>query len=162
MRGAADPDEIVGQVFMELARGVERFDDDWEAFRTLAFVIARRRTVDEIRYHTRRPSDPMASSAFDTTIVGGDVEQEAMTNLDRAWLLNLLELLTPIQRDILTMRLVSGLTVREIAAITGATETGVKANQRRAIESLRRHLTAPDTVDESVLRELIVELGGRS
>ena len=159
MRGADDADEVVNLVFLDLARGIEEFTGDWNSFRTLAFVITRRRVVDEIRYNSRRPADPVEADVFDDK-VGGNVEQEALNNLDREWLLDLLDRLTPLQRDVLTMRLVSGLTVPEVAAITGASETGVKANQRRAIASLRRHLAASGSKDQAVVGQPVAEIEG--
>ncbi len=160
LRGSDDPDETLAQVFLDLARGIDDLDGDWETFRTLAFVIARRRIVDVIRYNTRRPTEPYAPGDLDGRNIGGNVEQEAMSNLDREWLLELLDVLTPIQRDVLTMRIVSGLTVREVADVIDSSETAVKANQRRAISSLRRHLaeTGADTT-APMLAELATELG---
>ncbi len=145
VRGADDPDEVLANVYLHLAGGIDRFDGDWNSFRTLAFVIARRRVVDSIRYNVRRPSEPWTAESLDARSVGGDVEQEAMANLDRERVLELLHVLTPIQQDVLTMRLVAGLTTREIATITDTSVTAVKANQRRAVASLRRHLNQPRT-----------------
>ena len=142
LRGAHDPDGVLGDVFLELSREVNRRDiADWAAFRTLAFVIARRRVIDSFRSAARRPTDLVDSQTLEGTIVGGDVEQEAIDRLNREWVLGWLALLTPTQRDVLTMRFVSGLTISEVARVTGTTQTGVKANQRRAIAALRRHLT---------------------
>lgn len=140
LRGSDDPDETLAQVFHDLARGIDTFDGDWESLRTLAFVIARRRVVDDIRYRTRRPAEPWPIDAIERRIIGGDVEEEAMANLDRERLLDLLAGLTPTQRDVLTMRIVSGLTVREVAAIMDSSVHAVKANQRRAIAALRREV----------------------
>ena len=148
VRGSRDPDETLSQVFLDLARGIESFDGDWDSLRTLAFVIARRRVVDDIRYRSRRPTEPWPVDAIERRGVGGDVEEEAMANLDRERLLDLLAGLTPIQRDVLTMRIVAGLTVREIAAITDSSIPAVKANQRRAVAALRRRLTQSESEPE--------------
>lgn len=149
MCGADDPDGTLGDVFLELSKAVARYDGDWEGFRTLAFVVARRRTIDGMRYRSRRPTVALDKSALDGS-PGGDVEQEALRQLDRDWALALLDTLTPTQRDVLTMRVVVGLSIREVAQIMETTETAVKANQRRAIDALRRHLTAEGSTLEEV------------
>ena len=162
-RGARDPDATLGDVFLDLTRGIDRVNGDWTSFRTLAFVVARRRVVDDLRAAARRPTDTVDWQALDRAIVGGDVEQEAMRQLDRSWTLDLLSDLTEIQRDVLTMRFISGLTIQEVASITGSTETGVKANQRRGLAALRKRLESVETDDlEPSLDQVAVALGATS
>ncbi len=140
VRGAREPDDLVAEVFLDLARRVDRIEGGWSAVRTLAFVMARRRLVDEYRAAARRPVEHLDATELGKVADVGDVEQDALARLSLEWVADLLGVLTPTQRDVLTLRFVSGLTIREVATITGATETGVKANQRRAVAALRRHL----------------------
>ncbi|MGI9616849.1 MAG: RNA polymerase sigma factor [Acidimicrobiales bacterium] len=162
-RGARDPDATLGDVFLDLTRGIDRLDGDWASFRTLAFVVARRRVVDDLRAAARRPTEAVDWQALDRAIVGGDVEQEAMRQLDRSWMLDLLSDLTEIQRDVLTMRFISGLTIQEVASITGSTETGVKANQRRGLTALRKRLENADAAHgDPSLDHVAVALGASS
>ena len=140
VRGAREPDDLVADVFLELARGIRRIEGGWPAVRTVAFVMARRRLVDEFRAAARRPVEHLDATELGRIADVGDVEQDAIDRLSLEWVGDLLSVLTPIQRDVLSLRFVSGLTIREVAAITGASETGVKANQRRAVAALRRHL----------------------
>jgi len=160
LRGAIDPDAVLGDVFLELARGIDRIDGDWTDVRALAFVIARRRMIDGLRASARRPVQPIDTACLDST-PAGDVEQEAMDRMERRWVIELLAVLTPIQRDVLLLRFVSDLTITEVAEITASTETAVKANQRRALAALRRHLAGSDTdpAPDLALRELVDSLG---
>lgn len=158
LRGATDPDAVLGDVFLELARGIDRIDGNWGDVRALAFVIARRRMIDGLRASARRPVQPIEAAALETR-PAGDVEQEAMDRLERRWVLELLAVLTPIQRDVLLLRFVSDLTVAEVAEITASTETAVKANQRRALAALRRHLTGADRAPARAFGELVDVLG---
>ncbi len=163
LRGAPDPDGVLGDVFLDLSRGIDRVEGGWPNVRTLAFVIARRRLVDGVRAALRRPVQPVDTATLDA-IPAGDVEQEAIDQLERRWVLDLLDILTPTQRDIITMRFVADLTIREVADITGSTQTAVKANQRRALASLRRHLdlVTPGSSDPRAVHELVDVFGGRS
>lgn len=160
LRGAIDPDAVVGDVFLELARAIDRIDGDWSDVRALAFVIARRRVIDGFRTSARRPVVPMDAAGLDAR-PAGDVEQEAMDRLERRWVLELLAILTPIQRDVLLLRFVSDLSIGEVAEVTASTETAVKANQRRALAALRRHLGASDATPDGprTLREMVDVLG---
>ena len=92
------------------------------------------------------------------------MELEALDRLQRGWVLELLDELTPIQRDVLALRFVVGLGTREVAEITGSTETAVKANQRRAVGALRRHIERAGSVGAAsrAARELVDLLGVRS
>ncbi|MFQ5968029.1 MAG: RNA polymerase sigma factor, partial [Acidimicrobiia bacterium] len=48
-RGAYEAEDVTGQVFLELARSIHRFEGDRAAFRSWVFVIAHRRLIDERR-----------------------------------------------------------------------------------------------------------------
>ena len=142
VRGSREPDDRVAEVFLDLARGIGRIEGGWSGVRTVAFVMARRRLVDEFRAAARRPVEQLDGLGLVPVADVGDAEQDAIERLSLEWVGDLLSVLTPIQRDVLSLRFVSGLTIREVAAVLGATETGVKANQRRAVAALRRHLAA--------------------
>jgi RNA polymerase sigma-70 factor (ECF subfamily) len=163
LRGASDPDGVLGDVFLDLARSIDRLEGDWASFRAMAFVIARRRVIDGFRSAARRPTESVDTATLDNT-VAGDVEEEVMDRLERRWVVELLEVITPIQRDVLTLRFVSGLSVREVAEVMGTTESAVKANQRRALAAVRRQLAAggPRSADVRAVREMAETLGGQS
>jgi RNA polymerase sigma-70 factor (ECF subfamily) len=55
----------------------------------------------------------------------------------------LLATLTPVQREILTLRIIDGLSSDDTAAVTGMTATAVRVAQHRALNRLRRHLEHP-------------------
>lgn len=162
VRGAPDPDGVLGDVFLELSRGIDQVQGGWAGFRTLAYVIARRRVIDELRRAARRPTLTIDGLDLEA-LAGGDVEQEAMDRLERQRVQELLDLVTPIQRDVLTLRFVAGLAIREVAEVTGSTETAVKANQRRAVATIRRHLEREEgPAAAAAVRDLAETLGSLS
>jgi DNA-directed RNA polymerase specialized sigma24 family protein len=58
-RGAADPEDLVGDVFVGVARGLGRFRGDDDALRRWVFTIAYRRLADDHRRKASRPTVPV-------------------------------------------------------------------------------------------------------
>lgn len=138
-RGAAEPEDLLGEVFVQVARHAGTFEGEYTAFRSWVFTVAYHRLVDERRYRARRPVAPgeIPEAARGT----GDTETEALDDLATDEVVALLETLTPEQRDVLLLRVVGDLSVEDVARIVGRRPGAVKALQRRGLESLRRSLT---------------------
>ncbi len=142
LRGAADPDDLLGETFLVVARGIARFEGDERAFRSWVFLTAHHRLLDALRRAARRPVaadlvDPPELPAPD------DPEAEAIAALGTDRVRRLLDTLTAEQRDVLTLRIVGELTVNEIAELLGKEPGAVKALQRRALRRLRKILESP-------------------
>ena len=137
-RGAADPDDLLGEVFLQVARNIGTFEGGERAFRSWVFTVAHHRVIDERRYRNRRPvvleGDPQPA------MVAGDVEQEALEHLGTDRVVALLEHLSPDQREVLLLRIVGDLTIDEVARVVGKRPGAVKALQRRGLETLRRRI----------------------
>jgi len=138
-QGVSDPDGVVGDVFLQVARNLASFNGDEAGFRSWVFTIAFRRIVDERRRTGRRLEDPTdripdsgtdAPAAEDVAL--GRMASESMTQA--------LALLTTEQRQVLGLRILADLSVDEVAVIIGKRPGAVKALQRRAIATLRRNL----------------------
>lgn len=150
-RGAAEPEDLVGEVFLQVARNLGTFRGDYAAFRSWIFTVAHHRVVDERRYRTRRPVDP--GEVPESALGMGDTEAEALEQLATGEVIALLATLTPEQRDVLLLRVVGDLSVDEVAAIVGRRPGAVKALQRRGLEKLRRAIsTVTPEADPTVTR----------
>lgn len=57
-KGACDPDDVVSETFIAVARNIKPFTGDEHAFRSWVFTIAHRRLIDERRARGRRRDDP--------------------------------------------------------------------------------------------------------
>lgn len=134
-----EPEDVLGDVFVEVARQVHIFKGDARGFRAWVFTIARRRRVDAIRRSVRRPEEPLSSvhGAIPSAL---DVESEAITSVALDEMLDILDQLTDDQREVLILRAAGGWTSREIGEITGRTTGSVEQLQRRATLALRRIL----------------------
>ncbi len=134
-RGADAPDDLAAETFLHVARNIESFDGDEDSFRSWVFVIAHRRLIDARRAANRRPQ--IADRAEEDR-QGGDVEEEAIDRLGNDKVQELLDYLTEDQREVLALRVVADLSLKETARITGRDVGAVKALQRRAIQRLQR------------------------
>lgn len=135
-RGAGEPEDLASEVLLKIARAVQTFEGGETSFRSWVFVIAHRSLIDDRRRASRRPeTTELRAGVAD---VGGDVEQEALDRLATGELLEALESLTETQRDVLSLRLVAGLTVEQVADVVGKRPGAVKALQRRALASLQK------------------------
>lgn len=140
-RGARNPDDLTGEVFVQVARKLDTFSGGETEFRSWVLVIAHHRLLDERRYASRHPEEPVDDETFLAAAVTGDAEQEAMTHLGTEQVRRYFDLLTEDQREVLMLRIISGLTVDEVAAILGKKPNTVKALQRRGLAVLRKEIS---------------------
>jgi RNA polymerase sigma factor (sigma-70 family) len=138
-RGAAEPEDLTSETFLQVARNISSFNGDESAFRSWVFVIAHRRLIDSRRARQRRPEtitlpDPTGGG------VGGDVEVEALNRLTTVELQSAFEKLSDSQSDVLSLRIIGQLTLEETASVLGKRVGAVKAAQRRGLLALSEHL----------------------
>lgn len=143
-QGAQEPEDLVGDVFVQIVRRLSSFDGDEGGFRSWVFTIAHHRLIDDRRYRARRPSTPAPTEEIEPEMPTEElVEKVAVENLTAREINELLYVLTEDQREVLILRL-AGFTIPEVAAIVDRTENATKALQRRGLRSLERHLEDRD------------------
>ena len=141
-RGAAEPEDVLGEVFLQVARDVHRFEGDERAFRGWLFTIAHHRLLDEARRRGRRPVELAPADVLAEAGPHGDVEGEALEEIGTARVLDLMSRLSPDQQNVLLLRILGDMTVEEVARTLGKRPGAVKALQRRALEAVKRELEA--------------------
>lgn len=139
-QGASDVDDLVGEIFLGVVRSLSRFDGDESAFRAWVFTIAHHQVIDDRRRRQRRRTDPAATETLEAHLPAVAVESEAVERLTAEEVSALLGRLTDEQRQVMTLRLIAGLTLPEIAEVIGRSENATKALQHRALAALRRQL----------------------
>ena len=137
-RGVEDPEDVLGETLLSVARGLEGFDGDESGFRAWVFTIAHRRVVDAQRRRHRRPSTllpaedlaPLAEAldASDDEIVAVVERLDSTERLDA-----LLAHLTDEQREVLVLRFVADLDATTVGCVTGRSTNAVAAITRRAL-----------------------------
>ncbi|MFZ6003710.1 MAG: RNA polymerase sigma factor [Actinomycetota bacterium] len=131
-QGASDPEDLLSEVFLQVARSLPRFRGDDDAMRRWIFTIARNRLIDESRRRRRRPST-RAGPVPDVPA------RSAEDSFDPA-LLRALGQLTADQREVVVLRFVADLSLDEVATITKRAPGAVKSMQHRALAQLARIL----------------------
>lgn len=134
------PEDVTSEVFLQVVRDLHRFNGDESSFRSWVFTIAHNRLIDARRKAARRPAEATPVEELDAHLAPDEAEPSALDNLTTAELRLLFDALSPDQRAVLLLRIVSGLTIPEIAAIVGKRVGAVKALQRRGLASLRTEL----------------------
>ena len=141
-QGAQEPEDLLGEVLLQMARNLGAFRGEENGFRSWVFQIAHNRVIDERRWRRRNPVSPV-DSVTDLLPAGGDsTAGQALDAVQLDQIRLLIERLVPAQRDVLLLRIVSGLTVSEVAAVVGKSEGAVKALQRRGLAVLSRFVDA--------------------
>lgn len=136
--GAWEPEDVAGDVFVDVIRGIGGFTGEEPKFRSWVLTIAHRRLIDEFRRRGRRPEDPTPDDRLGDLVIDlTDGEGEAMARLRARGVMEALEQLTEDQRAVLYLRVVADLPIIEVADLLGKAETAVKALQRRAVIRLR-------------------------
>jgi RNA polymerase sigma-70 factor (ECF subfamily) len=140
--GVADPEDLVGDVFLRAVRTLDRFDGDRRAFRGWMFAIARNAVVDDARKRARRRTEPLPTHALAEIGPVGDAEEEAMRVVAEDRVRSAMASLTADQRDVLLLRILGDLTVDQVAWVVGKRPGAVKALQARGLERIRRHIAS--------------------
>jgi RNA polymerase sigma factor (sigma-70 family) len=147
LHGVQEPEDLTGEVFVHVVRGLSNFSGDEAQFRSWVFLIAHHRMLDDRRSRSRKPSHPVEARSIEQYGPVGNAEEEALDQLTVAEIRRLLGGLSDAQRHVLLLRVVGGLTLEETAAVVGKRVSSVKALQRRAIAAIRRN--GPLEISES-------------
>lgn len=140
-RRAAEPEDLLGEVFLRLARDLSGFDGDAAAFRAWVFTVAHHRLLDDIRKRRRRPQAD-GGHALDEIDGGvGDAEEEALTVLREQQVTAMIGRLSPDQQTVVLLRVIGDLTIEQVAAVIGKRPGAVKALQRRGLAALEREIS---------------------
>jgi RNA polymerase sigma-70 factor (ECF subfamily) len=135
--GAVEPEDLAGEVFLQVVRGLPGFEGGEREFRAWTFTIAHRRLVDAVRQRGRRPVDVVSAGQLDDLSgAGGDVSEEAEAQMSDARVRAVIAGLPADQRSVILLRIVGDLTIDEIARAVGKRPGAVKALQRRGLRRL--------------------------
>jgi RNA polymerase sigma factor (sigma-70 family) len=140
-RGASEPEDVLGEVFVQAVRDLGSFSGDERDFRAWVFSIAHHRLIDEARRTARRPTEPLPTEELAAHGEAADAETEAMARISAGEVTRLLATLSADQRSVLLLRVLGDLTVPEVARIVGKRPGAVKQLQRRAIARLRKEIS---------------------
>lgn len=138
LRNVDDAEDAVQEIFVDVWKNAERFDETKSSETTFIAMIARRRLIDKIRHSNRR----ITADSLD------DVLLEPFTRADKDLQLGIeareaaiaMRNLRPEQQQVLRLSIVQGMSHQEIADATGMPLGTVKTHARRGILQVREHL----------------------
>lgn len=149
-------DDLAGEVWLAMARGIATFEGDLPGFRAWVFSIARRRLADHRRTAVRRATDPVDHEFFrDRT--GAPAGQDSMAvvadRLSAQQAVDLIVATLPAdQSEVLVLRIVADLDVAQVAELLGRSSNWVRVTQHRALRRLAEAMNSsrPDGTDRGV------------
>jgi RNA polymerase sigma-70 factor (ECF subfamily) len=134
--GVRDVEDLVGDVFVSMIRGLAGFRGDEAALRRWVFTIAHHRLVDELRKDAVRAAHPPGDERG--TVLPEDLYDQVLDRIDAAPAVSALAHVTREQRDAVLLRSVVELSVADTAAVLHKTPGAVKTLHRRALAALTR------------------------
>lgn len=132
-------DELVQDTFVRAFGSLDGFRGD-SAFRTWLFSIERRLLLDRRRAEKRRPqgSEIMETdSATEFDALDELVASEAVGRVNQA-----IARLTPTQREVFVLRVVEGLSYKEVATVVKTTEGAARVHYHNAMRAIKEFVNA--------------------
>lgn len=143
LRNTEDAEDAVQEIFLDIWKNAERFDETQASETTFIAMIARRRLIDRIRHVQRRISADSIEDVLAEPSVRSDKVMQ--TNVEAREAAKALDQLRPEQRQVLQLSIVNGLSHQEIADATGMPLGTVKTHARRGIIQVREILGLGDS-----------------
>ncbi|MRH41081.1 sigma-70 family RNA polymerase sigma factor [Aquibacillus halophilus] len=138
--GTTDVEDLVQEVFIKAGKGINSFEDKASP-KTWIFSIARNVAIDEAR--KKKNKIRKNSLSFDERIWNDNDNQQTpeeilLQNEQKQQLYNAINMTKQSYRDVLILRGIKGLSVKETAEVLNWKETKVRTNYHRAIKALRQ------------------------
>lgn len=134
-------DDVAQEVCLAAIQALPRYQDQGRPFLAFVYGIASHKVADAHRAAGRNRSEPTDSVPERLSVDAGP-EQMAIQADSAARMKQLLAVLPEKQREILTLRIVVGLSAEETAEAVGSTPGAVRVAQHRALARLKAEITA--------------------
>jgi RNA polymerase sigma-70 factor, ECF subfamily len=138
--GSPDPEDVLSEVFLQVARDIGTFEGDERGFRSWVFTIAHHRLIDARRHSARRPVD-LSAEPPEPGDRADDAAEVALNKIGIEEVNRVLAALSEDQRAVLLLRIVGDLSIEDVAKAVGKRPGAVKALQRRGLAAVKRELT---------------------
>ncbi|MBZ0303821.1 MAG: RNA polymerase sigma factor [Anaerolineae bacterium] len=139
VRRVEDAEDVVAEVFMQVARSLGRFQDRGEgSFAAWVFRIVHNQVNQFYRQH-RTEREPLPLDDLPEIQAHHLAPDSALARKEQfAYLSSLIADLPPRRREILTLRFFGGLRNQEIARVLKLDERTIASHLSRALDDLRR------------------------
>jgi len=134
-------EDIAAETWIEVIRGLQAFRGDEPTFRTWALTIARKRVIDWRRRSDNLATEPQRTDMPDRQDAIADAESSRAA-------LALVATLPPAQAEIVVLRVLGGLDVAEVAAVTGKRPSTVRLLSHRGLRRLAQMMESKSQATE--------------
>jgi RNA polymerase sigma-70 factor (ECF subfamily) len=135
-----DGEDLASETWLRVVEGLSRFSGGERAFRAWVFTVARHRAIDRWRRSARRGDEPVPLDALVHLPGPDDPEGAAIDAISSRDAVALIATLPRDQAEVVLLRVVAGLEVAEVAAITGKRPGNVRVLAHRALRRLAERL----------------------
>ena len=131
-----DAEDVTERTFVAALAAIERYRDEGATFRSWLFRIAHNELANALRARSRQRAAPLEAVA--EPVPAGESDPAGLLTLaeEARGLRRALERLPVDRRQVVVLRVVDGLSAREIAAVLGRSEGAVRVLQHRALRQL--------------------------
>jgi RNA polymerase sigma-70 factor, ECF subfamily len=133
-------EDLASETWLRIIRGLGRFRGDEPAFRAWVFTVARHRAIDRWRRNVRRGDEPVPLDALIDRPAPDDPAGAALDAISSRAAVALIATLPPDQAEVVLLRVVAGLEVADVAALTGKRPGNVRVLAHRALRRLAEQL----------------------
>jgi RNA polymerase sigma-70 factor (ECF subfamily) len=144
-------EDTAADTWLEVARGLGRFDGDERGFRAWVFTIARHKVIDRVRYEARRPSAPLIEATEGDLPRVRDASEELEEAEATRAALALVRTLPPDQAEVILLRVLAGMDNATIAVMLGKSPGAVRVLAHRGLRRLAATLSE-QLMDRGVTR----------
>lgn len=128
-------EDLTSKVYLKAWESLPRFKNSNSPFIAWLYTIARNTVIDHYRTNKQHLDLEAASTVPDREPLP---QEQSEQRLDQETLRRALRHLTPVQQDVVTLKLLDGLTTDEIAARLRKTPGAIRALQMRGLQSLAK------------------------
>jgi RNA polymerase sigma-70 factor (ECF subfamily) len=125
-----DAEDVCSEAWIKIAAAIKTFKGDGKAFVTWIYTIARNLAIDHLRTLGRRGVN---EEVLEHHVVASDNYPSDVHAM--------MKCLKSEEAEVVSLRVIAGLDVPSVAAITGKTEANIRVITHRALNKLNQHLT---------------------
>ena len=160
----SEAEDLTGDVFLKMLESIGKFKFQGFPFTSWLYRIAHNVVVDNFRRKGRRPTVPLEKILNSASAADAEMENWAHVSWTMAEVVEAMQELTDLQREVITLRFAAGLSVVETAEAVGRRQNAVKALQHAGIRKLRTALHRPDAAQRGgrtqAMRNRLPDSGG--
>jgi RNA polymerase sigma-70 factor (ECF subfamily) len=136
-RELAAAEDLAGDVWLAVAAKLSDFRGGETAFRAWIFTVAHRRLVDYRRRAVRRRTEPVPNDRLVGHPAGDDPCELVVDRVSAQEAIDqLVARLSPLQAEVVLLRVVADLDAAQVAAAMGRSTSWVRVTQHRALRRL--------------------------